>query len=654
MIRILLLAATYFATGWLGLQIPYAGSHITLVWLPTGIAVAALLRWGNKVWPGVFMGAVLVNLAIGSSTTLAASIAIGNTLGPLLVSALLGRVDFHPAFDRKRDVRSFIVFAGLGMAISATSGVASLHWAGLVPLESIGSAWSSWWMGDTVGVLLAAPLLLNLTRKNIESLVHERKELLLWMLVAVPVAWLAFIHQYEQAGRALPLAFLTLPLFVWAALRFGSIGAALAALGFSVTAAWSTATGQGFALLDDHSSLFLLWSYMATTVLTGLLITALQAERTRVESALRQNEEKLRGLYEISPLGFALTDMQGRYIEFNQAFQNICGYSSEELQSLDYWKLTPKKYEADEAQQLISLERTGRYGPYEKEYIRKDGSPIPIQLNGMLIVGSDGQNYIWSIVQDISARKQAEANLQISAVAFEAQEGIMITDANGVILRVNQAFTEITGYSTEEAVGQTPRLLKSGRHDAEFYAAMWKSIRQTGIWQGEIWDRRKNGEIFPKWMTISAVKGADGVATHYVGTQIDISERKAAEDEIKHLAFYDALTHLPNRRLLLDRLRQSLATNIRGQRLGALLFIDLDNFKTLNDTLGHDIGDLLLQQVAQRLSSCIREGDTAARLGGDEFIIMLEDLGAETHEAATTWRSWSALKYSPRSGKLLC
>jgi diguanylate cyclase (GGDEF)-like protein len=164
---------------------------------------------------------------------------------------------------------------------------------------------------------------------------------------------------------------------------------------------------------------------------------------------------------------------------------------------------------------------------------------------------------------------------------------------------------------------------------------MWETIVQTGAWQGEIWDRRKNGEVYPKWLTISAVKNGEGEVTHYVGSHFDITERKRAEEQIQHLAFYDHLTRLPNRRLLLDRLQQALVFSGRSNRKGALLFIDLDNFKILNDTLGHDTGDLLLQEVAQRLASCVREGDTVSRLGGDEFVILLENLSNDAMEAAS-------------------
>jgi len=247
---------------------------------------------------------------------------------------------------------------------------------------------------------------------------------------------------------------------------------------------------------------------------------------------------------------------------------------------------------------------------------------------------ADGSVLWHGFISDITERKRAEETLRIAAIAFESQEGMFITDAAGTILRVNHAFTRITGYPAEEAIGKTPGLLSSGRHDPTFYGAMREAIAQNGSWQGEIWNRRKNGEVFPEWLTITAVKNDEGKITHHVSTLTDITQRKAAEDQIKHLAFYDPLTRLPNRRLLIDRLHQAMAASARSGYEGALLFIDLDNFKTLNDTLGHDKGDLLLQQVARRLTSCLREGDTVARLGGDEFVLMLEDLSKTPREAA--------------------
>jgi diguanylate cyclase (GGDEF)-like protein/PAS domain S-box-containing protein len=229
--------------------------------------------------------------------------------------------------------------------------------------------------------------------------------------------------------------------------------------------------------------------------------------------------------------------------------------------------------------------------------------------------------------------QDAQAELRISAIAFEAEEGMFITDAAGVILRVNQAFTGITGYTAEEAVGQKPGLLNSGRHDAAFYAAMWESIHRIGSWQGDIWNRRKNGEIYPERLTITAVKDDAGKITHYVATLHDITERKAAEKRVHALAFHDALTQLPNRRLLNDRLVQTMVASKRSGRYGALMFLDLDNFKPLNDTYGHDVGDLLLVEAAQRITGCVRKVDTVARFGGDEFVVMVGELDADQAES---------------------
>lgn len=236
-----------------------------------------------------------------------------------------------------------------------------------------------------------------------------------------------------------------------------------------------------------------------------------------------------------------------------------------------------------------------------------------------------------SINEEKSARK---AELRISASAFESGQAMIVTDANAVILRANSAFVALSGYREEEAIGRKPNISRSGQQDAAFYAALWDCLRQTGAWQGEIWNQRKNGDQYLTLLTIRAIVDESGSTTHFIGSFTDITERKKAEDEIKNLAFYDPLTGLPNRRLLLDRLKHAIATSSRSVRHCALLFIDLDNFKTLNDTRGHDIGDKLLQLVARHLTTSVREGDTVARLGGDEFVVMLEGLSESLLDAA--------------------
>lgn len=205
-------------------------------------------------------------------------------------------------------------------------------------------------------------------------------------------------------------------------------------------------------------------------------------------------------------------------------------------------------------------------------------------------------------------------------------EGVIITNLEGRIEAVNVAFCSLTGYSAEEVIGKTPRILKSGRHTPSFYKKMWSSLLSAGYWQGEICNRRRNGELYTEWLAITGVKDGDGRLTRYMGVFTDISKRKRAEEKIKRMAFYDTLTDLPNRVLFRDRLEQSLAEAHRARQVLAVLFVDLDRVKLINDTLGHEIGDHLLKAVADRFSACVREDDTVARLGGDEFLLLLTDM----------------------------
>jgi diguanylate cyclase (GGDEF)-like protein/PAS domain S-box-containing protein len=236
-------------------------------------------------------------------------------------------------------------------------------------------------------------------------------------------------------------------------------------------------------------------------------------------------------------------------------------------------------------------------------------------------------------------------DIAIASIAFEVQEGIIVTDEKSIILRVNHSFMQITGYSADEAVGNTPSLLSSGRQSKDFYRVMWETLKREKYWEGELWNRRKNGEEYPEWLTITAVVGNDGTVNNYVGVFSDVAMLKKNEAEIQQLAFYDCLTKLPNRRLLIDRMQQAFATSERYHNHGAVLFLDLDNFKTLNDCHGHDIGDMMLVEVALRLQSCVRANDTVARLGGDEFVVMLDDLDANA--------DWAVIQVKQVANKIL-
>ena len=358
-------------------------------------------------------------------------------------------------------------------------------------------------------------------------------------------------------------------------------------------------------------------------------IDELQAEiRRRQES-----EQKFATAFSSCPIAASIaTAAEGRIIEANANYERDFGWTRDDLIGRTATEVGLWPSVAARDAWIDVLRRDGYIVDHETEWMHKNGQRCQVSISGELIE-LGGVQMVLAYIIDISARKAAEAELRVAAAAFESNAGMMITDAQRVILRVNRAFTQITGFSADEVIGRSPVMFKSDRHDEAFYRQMAETVARTGTWQGEVWDLHKDGRAHPKWLTIAAVRDEHGAVTHYVETQYDITERKLAEERINELAFYDQLTQLPNRTLLLDRLRQSMSASGRTHTQGALLLIDLDDFKSLNDTLGHDMGDLLLRQVAQRLASCVRACDTVARLGGDEFVVMLVNLSSATSEA---------------------
>ena len=360
-------------------------------------------------------------------------------------------------------------------------------------------------------------------------------------------------------------------------------------------------------------------------------------ERKRIEEKLQRQNHILSAVIDNFPGGISLFDAELRLAAHNDQFKqlldlpdSLLGNPGVGFEDIARYNTGRGEYGPGDPEQQIAaiVARASHFQAHKFERVRPNGTVL--EIRGMPL--PDG-GFVTTYM-DISERKLADLQQRIAATAFESQEGMFITDAASTILRVNRAFTDITGYTAEAAVGQNPRMLKSGRHDTAFYAAMMESLRSSGRWQGELWNRRRNGEVYPEWLRITAVKDDAGEITNYVATLTDITVRKRAEDEIRNLAFHDALTQLPNRRLLSDRLSQALAASKRSACYGALMFLDLDNFKPLNDTHGHEVGDLLLVQAADRLTRCVREIDTVARFGGDEFVMMLVDLEANLSEAA--------------------
>jgi len=373
---------------------------------------------------------------------------------------------------------------------------------------------------------------------------------------------------------------------------------------------------------------------LANDISFGIETLRIRAEKAAARIAYKIESEKNLAILRNASDGIHILDINGNVLEASDSFCTMLGYQRNEIIGMNVTRWDAQLTERELGKLIKEQILKQGHSCFETLHRRKDGNVFEVEVSGHPFE-LDGKRVLFNSSRDITERKQIQEAQRIAATAFEVQEGILITDSHANILKVNQAFTHITGYSAEEVVGQKPQILSSGRHDAPFYTSMWESINTTGKWQGEIWNRRKYGEIYPEYLTITAVKDSNNNVTNYVAAFADATKSKESEEAIKELAFFDPLTKLPNRRLLQDRLFQALSSSDRTGQTGALLFIDLDNFKTINDTLGHIMGDLLLQKVAERLKSCVREGDTVARLGGDEFVVMLENLSAQPLEAAT-------------------
>jgi diguanylate cyclase (GGDEF)-like protein/PAS domain S-box-containing protein len=339
------------------------------------------------------------------------------------------------------------------------------------------------------------------------------------------------------------------------------------------------------------------------------------------ETALRESEERFRSLHDASFGGIAVHE-QGIIRECNQGLVEMSGYPVDELVGMDGIGLIAPAWRELVKEKISS----GFVGRYDAVGLRKDGSSYPMSIRGRTIPYK-GRTVRSTEFRDVSERKLAEEKLQVAASVFShAREGILIADTSGTIIDVNDSFTRITGYPRDDVLGRNPRLLASGRHEKEFYTSLWRDLTEKGHWYGEIWNRRKNGEVFASMQTISEVRDALGHIKQYVALFSDITALKMHQKQLEHIAHYDALTTLPNRVLLADRLHQAMAQAPRRGNTLAVVYLDLDCFKSINDTHGHETGDQLLIAMAGRMKDVLRDGDTLARLGGDEFVAVLLDL----------------------------
>jgi len=525
----ILLSGIYFLSAKFGLSLAFEQANTSPVWPPTGIAIAALLYFGWRVWPGIFLGTLVVNLSTGLALPLSLSVGLGNAFEALCAYYLITRLACSYPFNSVIEVTKFTAIIFIASLSSALIGVMTLKLGGLITWQDFSLLFSTWWLGDVVGGLVVTPFLLTWS-KPFKSNWPVRRVLQAILFACLSLFFFSVVFSGNSIlGRAqYPLAFVYLPLAILIAYYFLQHGSTLFILTVSGFAIYGTLHGYGpFVRASANESLLLLQGFMGVTMVTSLILAASVSERKKAKKES-----------EISRLNLEL----------------LIAQQSDDLDS-------------------------------------------------------------------------ATKELKLAESVFrDSIESILITDKTGLILRVNPAFTKITGYSAGEVIGKNPRILNSGQHDAAFFDKFWQSLLTKHSWQGELWNKSKTGHIFPVSQTVTAVKDKNNEVIHYISIFNDITERKATEERIHHLAHFDILTGLHNRLSFNGQLKNAIARAKRANKKMAILYLDLDNFKVINDASGHSVGDLLLKSVANRLKIVLRDEDTIARLGGDEFVILLPNI----------------------------
>jgi diguanylate cyclase (GGDEF)-like protein/PAS domain S-box-containing protein len=588
-------ALLFYATGWLAMAIAPPPAYISSIWPPAGIGLAAVLLWGYRVLPFIFLANILLYLKVFDIASLfdsphkllaLCSVSSCGVLRVWLAAILVKRfAQFPCALLSIRQIGLFFILAGFVAAFVPTAlTIFALHVSGTIIPQDIQYLFVKAWLADCTGVIVFVPLFFIIFDRG--QCIWEERILTLGLplVICFLVTTALSIFFQQQGSQYLQFEGVFLPGFV------------------------------SFVLL----------------VLTGRHEWINIQVRQRTEELARKNyklakrDKQFKKLVETqSVIVWRADPVSFRFLYVNDEAETILGYPVAQWRDeRDFWWKRLHDDDKDRVQAFCAEEQTSRNVDLEYRMVTADGNIVWLRDIFTKVVKDGVVSELYGLMLDITKQKMAEEAFRVAAITFESQQGILITDSFGKIIRVNKAFTDITGFSAQEVMGKEPKILQSGRHDQDFYRDFWRQLKTAGKFEGEVWNRRKNGEIYPEWQTVTAVENNNEV-THYVSVFSDITQKKEAEDKIHSLAFYDALTGLPNRRLLLDRFEQEIAIARRHKQFGAVIFLDLDHFKLLNDSQGHLVGDELLVQVANRLTSVLREEDTPARLGGDEFVILL-------------------------------
>lgn len=695
-IQIFLLVIAYVIASVLGFILAFEPSNISPVWPPSGIALAALLCCGLRLWPGIFIGAFLTAFYDTSSILLSLSIASGNTLDTVTACYIILRFSSAKPFYKTSHTAVFIIALFFSTMISASIGISSLLVAGIIQQDSFLLLWKTWWIGDFVGGMVITPFLLTWCNLPKETLNKKRYLEVTALLISILCIVSIVFGHWSLLGISKELMMFTLlPLLAWSIIRFHHHGATLVVMLISTTSIIGTVNGFGpFVLDSEHQSLFALQVYMGTVMFTTLLMMASQEERRKAYQLVRLSRKNLESTVKSRTKALNVSNellakemqLQSQLTEsLKTLLVNIDLSSTEDFYSQCAQALT-KTFNTQFAfiglftnSQKKSIKtravcKNGNIGEnftyslkgtpcadvlnYDIEIIPKDaaklypnddllvkmaiesyfGAPLKTSTGdiiGIMAVMDTKPLFIDNALKSVLGlfankvalevqRRTITEELELAASVFEESlEAIIICDAKSQIVRVNPEFSKITGFSFEEVKGKNPSLLKSGQHSDNFYANIWRSITEKGFWQGEITNKRKNGESFISWQIIKAVKDTAGNILQYMSIFSDITEKKKNEEHIYQLAHHDLITKLPNRAAFHKLLNKAIITAKQSTYRLAVMFIDLDHFKLINDTSGHPVGDELLQQVALRFKEILGSDNIISRFGGDEFTVLL-------------------------------
>ncbi|GBG14919.1 uncharacterized protein NMK_2520 [Novimethylophilus kurashikiensis] len=638
---------------------------LLIVWPPSWLSLALLILFGTRIWPGIFLATLTADLILIDSPAAAICMAIGNTMGVVLGISLLARIHrFNHMLENFHD------YLWLGIAAAATGGMdavvstSALHIAGWVSGVNFMQELLLWAERNTLSIILATPIVLTWQRLPKGWLKRDRiTETISCFGLALLTGQMVFLGWLADPLGDYAKAFLMFVFIIWAAVRFGRHGVFLVIAFTGLQALLGAKNGIGFFGDDiERTNLTNLWFYVIVLTDVGLAVDFVMHQLRRSEQRERTRNLILELIARNTPLKNVLqtivdsvekendgllccimvNDNSGKHVFIGNIYsleecncpaaQNarikmqIPAVVADQQTVLDTWWFLFQYPSSDTVDPSTPV--SCRIEQIRSQNNQPIGAAVLYRRNNL--PQSDEDLRLIAQIANLTSiaidQKRNNEELQLALMVYQnSSEAMIVTDHNAIILTVNPAFTRLTGYTYEEIIGKNPHILSSGYHDRDFYQSMWESLHNDKQWQGEIWNRRKSGELYLEWLTITSICSKSG-ADRYVALFSDITQKKASEELIWNQANFDQLTGLPNRSMLLDRLQLSIQKSQNSGNPLALMFIDLDRFKEVNDTLGHSMGDLLIKEAAQRLSACIRESDMLARWGGDEFVIVLESM----------------------------